>query len=95
MNEMDYEAAYSGARYDWTETFYFQLEKKEGSRDALLALTSGKPREEVEAFIHNFFAGMAPENSGASALLHQAHRFLFDKEAILDALEAAPWSEDA
>ena len=95
MNEMDYEAAYSGARYDWTETFYFQLEKKEGSRDALLALTSGKPREEVEAFIHNFFAGMAPENTAASALLHWAHRFLFDKEAILDALEAAPWSEDA
>ena len=87
--------AYAEARRAYSEEFYFQLEKKSGSREALLALTSGKPRGQVEFIIGTFFDELAPEDSAAAAMLHRSHRLLFDQEAMLDALEAAQWSEDA
>ena len=87
--------AYDEARRIYSEEFYYQLEKKAGSREALLALTSGKPRGHVEFIIGTFFDELAPEDSAAAAILCRSHRFLFDQEAMLDALEAAPWGDDA
>ena len=89
------DAAYTEARRIYSEEFYFQLEKKTGGRDALLSLTSGKPRGQVEFIIGTFFDGLAPEDSAAAAMLCRSHRFLFDQEAMLDALQAAPWGADA
>ena len=89
------DAAYAEARRIYSEKFYFQLEKKTGGRDALLSLTSEKPRGQVEFIISTFFDELAPEDSAAAVMLSCSHRFLFDQEAMLDALEAAPWGEDA
>jgi hypothetical protein len=88
------ETAYDEACRLYSEDFYFQLEEKAGGRDALLALTSGKPRGQVESIVGAFFTELAPEGSAAAALLTRAHQFLFNKEAMLDALEAAPWGDD-
>jgi hypothetical protein len=81
------------ARELYSQDFYFQLEHSKGGREALLALTSGKPRGQVEFIVSSFFIEMAQEGSPAATLLCRAHQFLFDKEAVLDALEAAPWGE--
>jgi hypothetical protein len=81
------------ARKLYSQDFYNWLEYGKGGREALLALTSGKPRYQVEFIISTFLAELAPDSSAASALLCRAHQFLFDKEAVLDALEAAPWGE--
>lgn len=92
---MDAAYAYDEARRIYSNEFYFQLEIKAGSRDALLALTSGKPRGQVADIIGTFFGELAPENSAAAAMLCRSHQFLFDKEAMLDALEAAPWVDES
>ena len=88
-------ASFADARRIYSEEFYFQLEKKTGGRDALLSLTSGKPRGQVQFIIGTFFNELAPEDSAAAAMLCCSHRFLFDQEAMLDALEAAPWGEES
>jgi hypothetical protein len=80
------------ARELYSQDFYFQLEHSKGGREALLAVTSGKPRGRVEFLISSFIE-MALEGSPAATLLCRAHQFLLDKEAVLDALEAAPWGE--
>ena len=90
----DADAAFADARRIYSEEFYFQLEKKTGGRDALLSLTSGKPRGQVVFIIGTFFDEMAPEGSAAAAMLCRSHQFLFDQEAMLDALEAEPCGEE-
>ena len=91
----DYSEAFKTARRHYAEDFHWQLEKKAGGPDALLALTKGKPRGEVEHFIGTFISELAEEGTPAASLLCTAHRFLFCKEEMLDALEAAPWGDDA
>jgi hypothetical protein len=91
----DYSEAFETARRHYAEDFYWELEKKAGGPDALLALTKGKPRAEVEYFIGTFISELAEEGTAAASLLCTAHRFLFCKEEMLDALEAAPWGDDA
>jgi hypothetical protein len=91
----DYSEEFKTARRHYAEDFHSQLEKKAGGPDALLALTQGKPRGEVEHFIGTFISELAEEGTPAASLLCTAHRFLFCKEEMLDALEAAPWGEDA
>ena len=86
--------AFETARTCYLEQFYYQLEKKAGGREALMALTSGKSRVEVEYFIGTFVSELATEGTAAAALLCEAHRFLFCKEEMLEALEAAPWGDD-
>ena len=77
------------ARRAYSEEFYFQLEKKAGSRDALLALTSGKPRGEVEFIVSTLFDELIPEGTAGAALACTSRRFLLDEEALMDTLEAA------
>ncbi len=86
--------AYSEARRAYSEEFYFQIEEQAGGRDALMKLTSGKPRRQVEFIVDEFLGMMIPDGTPASAIVSTASRLLLDKEALYDALESSPWGDD-
>ena len=85
------QSAFNEMRQRFTEKYFFALEQKAGGHDALLKLTTGKPRGQVEAIVDSFF----PETEANTGLVDAACRYLLDWEALFDGLQALPWGEDA
>lgn len=84
------QAVFDEMRQRFTEEYYLALKEKAGGRDMLLALTSGKPRGQVEFVVDSF----SLEGETSAKILNTACRFLLDTEALYDGLEALPWGDD-
>lgn len=84
------QVAFNEMRECFTERYYYALEQKAGGKEALLAMTAGKPREQVEFILDSFF----PEGEANTGLIDSACRYLLDQELLFDALEVQPLGED-
>ena len=77
------DSAFLEARQRYLEEFLFALESKAGGNDALMLLTSGKPRGQVESIVCELMP--------LTTLEKTAGRFLLDTDELYDALDAQPW----
>lgn len=74
-------------RRNFTETFFFALQRKTGSPEALLALTQGQRPGRIENIVENLLYPDTDKDSNV-VVLDMAMRFLLDWDALLEALEA-------
>lgn len=74
-------------RRNFTETFFFALQRKTGSSEALLALTHGQRPGRIENIVENLLYSDIDKDSNV-VVFDMAMRFLLDWDALLEALEA-------